>query len=140
MWTNIQLFFDYERIQRISHFPRDVFIEEILIPCIPYLLETRSVENGIPRTYQLSCLNRVLRCLFALRGTPTHLLVLWYDQDATTTRRDVNFVCKCIIKALEPKWVQWFDPNGQQYNANKGVGRFESFRNVFVAADCTLVS
>ena len=91
------------------------------------------------RKYQLSPPVRLVRCLMALRGTPTHILVLWFDQDATTTRRDVIFCCEALIKGLEKRWIKWFDPHSIHYQNNKGINRFRAFHNVICAADCTLV-
>ena len=49
-----EILIDGARFQSSFKFTKSDFIEEVLNPCMRYLLSTRAVENGRPRSYQLS--------------------------------------------------------------------------------------
>eukprot|EP01084_Bolivina_argentea_P060366 110300_1 len=90
---------------------------------------------GQMRCGQISCLDRLARCILRLRCVPFELLAHYYDQHRTTVLRDFHHISILIVDKLSVIHLAPIIPYSAEYYNKIGQRAFRHFPRALLAVD-----
>ena len=121
---------------------RSIFLEHVVDPLrrAEHQLAMTRPRRRRPRRKALSLEARALRLMFLMRGESESTLATTFDQSATTTWRDCDFLVQLSQRDVVQKHVRVPRRTSPEYEAIVGQGAFRGIRpRVAYSGDMTFV-